>query len=146
MTITQYLGNGAISRGRLTISPALNVQVSTVPYLRNATDKEAVIQGIDTIRAALKNVQNLTWIKPTAEQTTTSFVNSVCSLNNGCILVLTNHRFPMFYPPEIRITGLALIKLVPMMDVVVGLLSLILTPRCMERTTSLLWTHLFSQG
>ncbi|KAK3209194.1 hypothetical protein GRF29_69g1056792 [Pseudopithomyces chartarum] len=77
MTITQYLGNGAISRGRLTISPALNVQVSTVPYLRNATDKEAVIQGIDTIRAALKNVQNLTWIKPTAEQTTASFVNSI---------------------------------------------------------------------
>lgn len=77
MTITQYLGNGAISRGRLTITPQLNTNVATAPYLKNATDKEAVIQGIDTMRAALKNVANLTWIKPTADQSTTSFVNSV---------------------------------------------------------------------
>jgi hypothetical protein len=66
MTITQYLGNGAISRGRLTITPQLNTQVATAPYLKNATDKEAVIQGIDTMRSALSKVQNLTWIKPTA--------------------------------------------------------------------------------
>lgn len=81
MTITQYLGNGAISRGRLTITPQLNTQVSTAPYLRNATDKEAVIQGIDFIRSALNKVQGLTWITPTADQSTTSFVNSVCPLS-----------------------------------------------------------------
>ncbi|OAG04148.1 cellobiose dehydrogenase [Paraphaeosphaeria sporulosa] len=77
MTITQYLGNGAISRGRLTITPQLNTQVATPPYLRNATDKEAVIQGIDTMRKALSNVPNLTWIKPTSGQDTTAFVNSI---------------------------------------------------------------------
>ncbi|KAJ4360241.1 uncharacterized protein N0V89_000801 [Didymosphaeria variabile] len=77
MTITQYLGNGAISRGRLTITPQLNTQVATAPYLRNATDKEAVIQGIDTMRSALSKVQGLTWIKPTAGQDTTAFVNSI---------------------------------------------------------------------
>ncbi|KAJ4291666.1 hypothetical protein N0V90_009561 [Kalmusia sp. IMI 367209] len=77
MTITQYLGNGAISRGRLTITPQLNTQVATAPYLRNATDKEAVIQGIDFIRSALNKVQGLTWITPTADQSSTSFVNSI---------------------------------------------------------------------
>ncbi|KAF1965471.1 FAD/NAD(P)-binding domain-containing protein [Bimuria novae-zelandiae CBS 107.79] len=77
MTITQYLGNGAISRGRLTVTPQLNTQVATAPYLRDAADKEAVIQGIDTMRAALDKVQGLTWIKPTAGQTTTAFVNSI---------------------------------------------------------------------
>jgi len=81
MTITQYLGTGTISRGRLDITPQLNTRVVTAPYLRNATDKEAVIQGIDFMRKALTPVANLTWVKPTASQDTTSFVNSVSPLS-----------------------------------------------------------------
>ncbi|KAF2703824.1 GMC oxidoreductase [Pleomassaria siparia CBS 279.74] len=77
MTITQYLGTGTTSRGRMTLQPNLNTRVSTVPYLRDAADKDAVIQGIDFIRSALSKVNGLTWITPTSSQTTTAFVNSI---------------------------------------------------------------------
>jgi hypothetical protein len=77
MTITQYLGNGATSRGRLDITPQLNTRVNTQPYLRDAGDKEAMIKGIDYIRSVLSGVSGLTWITPTTSQTTTAFVNSV---------------------------------------------------------------------
>jgi cellobiose dehydrogenase (acceptor) len=82
MTITQYLGMGTTSRGRADITPQLNMRVATQPYLRNAPDKEAVIAGIDYVRQALGNVQNLTWITPTSSQTTTAFVNSVSTYSS----------------------------------------------------------------
>ena len=78
MTITQYLGTGTTSRGRMTINGNLNTQVSTPPYLRDQLDKDAVIAGIDFIRGALSKVQGLTWVTPTTSQSTTAFVNSVC--------------------------------------------------------------------
>ncbi|KAF2745352.1 GMC oxidoreductase [Sporormia fimetaria CBS 119925] len=77
MTITQYVGTGTQSRGRMTILPTLNTRVSQAPYLRNAGDKEAVIQGIEYIRGVLSNIGNLTWIVPTVNQTTAEFVNLV---------------------------------------------------------------------
>jgi len=77
MTITQYLGTGTTSRGRMTILGNLNTQVSTAPYLREALDKEAVIAGIDFMRTALSKVQGLTWITPTTGQSTSAFVNSI---------------------------------------------------------------------
>ena len=77
MTITQYLGTGTTSRGRMVIQSNLNTRVATPPYLRDAGDKEAVIAGIDFIRSALSKVNGLTWITPTSSQTTTAFVNSV---------------------------------------------------------------------
>jgi cellobiose dehydrogenase (acceptor) len=77
MTITQYLGTGTTSRGRMAISPNMNTRVLTAPYLREAADKEAVIKGIDYMRGVLSQVQNLTWITPTESQNTTTWVNSV---------------------------------------------------------------------
>lgn len=77
MTITQYLGLGTTSRGRIDILPNMNTRVVTAPYLREAADKEAVIQGIEYIRSVLNGVQNLTWITPPLSQNTTAFVNSV---------------------------------------------------------------------
>jgi cellobiose dehydrogenase (acceptor) len=77
MTITQYVGTGTVSRGRMTIMPNMNTRVSTPPYLRDAHDKEAVVQGIEYIRGVLSKIENLTWIAPGANQTTTAFVNSV---------------------------------------------------------------------
>lgn len=77
MTITQYLGTGTVSRGRVEIMGNMNTHVATPPYLRNQYDKEAVIQGIEYIRGVLSQVQNLTWVAPSVNQTTTAFVNSV---------------------------------------------------------------------
>ncbi|KAH8705730.1 cellobiose dehydrogenase [Talaromyces proteolyticus] len=77
MTMTQYLGRGATSRGRMTITSGLNTEVSTLPYLRNENDIQAVIQGIVNLQNALKNVANLTWTYPTANESVTDFVNNM---------------------------------------------------------------------
>jgi cellobiose dehydrogenase (acceptor) len=77
MTITQYLGMGTTSRGRMGITPSLSTRVMTPPYLRDTHDKEAVVQGIEYIRGVLSQIQNLTWVEPKVNQTTTAFVNSV---------------------------------------------------------------------
>lgn len=77
MTVTQYLGTGSVSRGRMTITRQLNTIVSTPPYLRDQHDKEAVIQGILNLQESLKGVANLTWITPPSNVTVEAFVNSV---------------------------------------------------------------------
>ncbi|KAK4459122.1 putative cellobiose dehydrogenase precursor [Cladorrhinum samala] len=77
MTMSQYLGRGATSRGRMTITPGLTTVVSDVPYLKDNNDKEAVIQGIVNLQNALKNVKGLTWNYPPAGTTPRDFVNSL---------------------------------------------------------------------
>lgn len=77
MTMSQYLGRGATSRGRMTITPGLTTVVSDVPYLKDNNDKEAVIQGIVNLQNALKNVQGLTWNYPPPSMTPREFVNSL---------------------------------------------------------------------
>ncbi|KAK5628404.1 hypothetical protein RRF57_004119 [Xylaria bambusicola] len=87
MTMSQYLGRGAVSRGRMTITKALTTVVSTVPYLRDDNDVQAVIQGIKNLQSALKNVANLTWLLPDPNTTVEDYVNNVsptafCSRNH----------------------------------------------------------------
>jgi cellobiose dehydrogenase (acceptor) len=77
MTMSQYLGRGATSRGRMTITPSLTTIVSDVPYLKDPNDKEAVIQGIINLQNALKNVANLTWTYPNASISARDYVNNV---------------------------------------------------------------------
>ncbi len=77
MTITQYLGTGTTSRGRMTITKQLNTVVSTPPYLRDAHDREAVIMGLNSLRASLNGVSNLGWISPSSGAATEQFVDSV---------------------------------------------------------------------
>ncbi|KAK0710759.1 cellobiose dehydrogenase [Lasiosphaeris hirsuta] len=80
MTITQYLGTGSVSRGRMTITRQLNTIVSTPPYLRNEHDKAAVIQGLINFQESMKAVTNLSWITPKSNVTAAQFVNSVPAL------------------------------------------------------------------
>ncbi len=77
MTITQYLGVGAVSRGRMTITRRLDTFVSLPPYLHDDFDKEAIIKGIENVQAILNKVSNLTWITPTPNITVAAFVNSL---------------------------------------------------------------------
>ncbi|KAJ9132135.1 Carbohydrate-binding module family 1 protein [Coniochaeta hoffmannii] len=77
MTMSQYLGRGSVSRGRMTITPALDTVVTTAPYLHDDFDKQAVIQGIKNLQAALSGIQNLTWILPRPNQTVEDFVNTM---------------------------------------------------------------------
>lgn len=77
MTMSQYLGRGAKSRGRMTITPGLSTVVSTHPYLRDPEDVKAVIQGIKNLQAALKGVEGLEWKVPDPSTTVEDFVNNV---------------------------------------------------------------------
>lgn len=80
MTLTQYLGTGSVSRGRLTINSQLRTIVSQSPYLNDANDKAAVVQGVQNVRDALSKVSGLQWIRPSASQTSKAFVDSVSLL------------------------------------------------------------------
>ncbi len=77
MTLSQYLGRGVVSRGRMTITAGLATAVTEHPYLHNDGDKEAVIQGIKNLQAALNVIPNITWVVPTADTTIEDFINNV---------------------------------------------------------------------
>lgn len=77
MTLSQYLGRGAKSRGRMTITRNLNTVVSDVPYLKDANDVLAVIQGIKNLMAALDKVEGLNYTYPTPGTSIEDFVNKV---------------------------------------------------------------------
>lgn len=80
MTLSQYLGRGVVSRGRMTITGDLSTAVTTHPYLHNPGDKEAVIQGIKNMVASLSTIKNLTFILPPANTTIDAWVNGVSLL------------------------------------------------------------------
>lgn len=77
MTLSQYLGRGALSRGRMTITAALTTQVSTPPYLNDKNDLAAVIQGLQNVMDAMNTIPNVTWVKPAPGQSATDYVNSL---------------------------------------------------------------------
>ncbi|KAK0708434.1 cellobiose dehydrogenase [Lasiosphaeris hirsuta] len=77
MTLSQYLGRGVSSRGRMTITSNLDTAVSLHPYLHNEYDKEAVILGIKSLIASLNVIPNITWVLPPPNTTVESFVNNM---------------------------------------------------------------------
>lgn len=81
--MSQYLGRGQVSRGRTTISADLSMTVSTQPFFHNDGDKEAVIQGIKNIQAALAGVKGLEWIRPLGNQSAEDYVDSLLVTANG---------------------------------------------------------------
>lgn len=81
--MSQYLGRGQVSRGRTTITSGLSMSVSTQPFFHDDGDKEAVIQGIKNLQAALANVTDLVWVRPEPEQTAEDYVDSLLVTANG---------------------------------------------------------------
>lgn len=77
MTLSQYLGRGVQSRGRMTITSGLATVVSTHPYFHNPADKEAVIAGIKKFQAALNVIPNITWVLPPPNGTVEEYVDSL---------------------------------------------------------------------
>ncbi|RGP81314.1 cellobiose dehydrogenase [Fusarium longipes] len=77
ITISQYLGRGAKSRGRMTITSALNTVVSENPYLNDAEDKKAVVAALDNLRKALSGVQGLEWLQPAPGVTSQKYVDDM---------------------------------------------------------------------
>lgn len=83
MTLSQYLGRGQVSRGRTTITGSLGMTVSTQPFFHNDGDREAVIQGIENMQAALSNIEGLEWVVPAANQSAADYVDSLLVTANG---------------------------------------------------------------
>ncbi|KLP05748.1 putative cellobiose dehydrogenase [Fusarium fujikuroi] len=77
ITISQYLGRGAKSRGRMTITSALNTVVSGNPYLNDAEDKKAVVKALDNLRKALSGVEGLEWLQPAPGVTSQKYVDDM---------------------------------------------------------------------
>lgn len=77
MTLAQYLGRGATSRGRTTIELGLNMVVSTLPWLQNSGDLEAVVTSIEHVVAAMNKVPGLTWLQPPSNVTAADYVANV---------------------------------------------------------------------
>ncbi|KAF1351268.1 hypothetical protein BDV97DRAFT_351484 [Delphinella strobiligena] len=77
MTISNYLGLGQVASGRATINSDLNMIVETSPEsLSNAADRDAIVHGINSMRAALQNVSDLTILSPTNDISAEDYVDS----------------------------------------------------------------------
>lgn len=76
MTLSLYLGRGAVSRGRTTIGKGLNMVVSTLPY-GDPNDLAAVATAIDHMVAALKPIPQLTWNLPPTNLTGAEYLATV---------------------------------------------------------------------
>ena len=74
MIMSQYLGRGVTSRGRMSIDGNMKTHVAEHPYLRDENDVAAVVQSIENIRHALKGYANLTFAVPADNQTTADYV------------------------------------------------------------------------
>lgn len=75
-TITQYLGRGKTSTGRVTMTPNLDLDISTLPYINTAEDKAAIIAGINKVRKAFSNSSTISVVYPAANQTTEDFLTA----------------------------------------------------------------------
>jgi len=84
MTLSQYLGRGATSRGEASITRSLTMTVTQHPFLRTAEDIAAVIQGIENVRNAIKGYANLTFLYPEPTINTTAYVAAVSILSLVC--------------------------------------------------------------
>ncbi|KAI1113507.1 cellobiose dehydrogenase [Nemania sp. NC0429] len=77
MIMSQYLGRGSTSRGRMTIRQGLDTFVSDPPYLKDENDKLAVIASIEGIRKAISGYPNLKFSIPPSNQTTKEYVDGI---------------------------------------------------------------------
>ncbi|KAJ8120943.1 hypothetical protein O1611_g10229 [Lasiodiplodia mahajangana] len=77
MIMSQYLGRGSTSRGRMTIRQGLDTFVSDPPYLKDENDKLAVITSIDGLRKTLSSYTGLKFSFPASNQTAKEYVDGI---------------------------------------------------------------------
>ena len=80
ITLTQLLGRGSFSKGRMTISERLNTLASVPPYLRNDLDREVVIHAFENVKKMMENVEELSWTMPPPYLSARQFVETVSTL------------------------------------------------------------------
>jgi len=76
ITVSQYLGTGVTSRGRLGITSSLTTTVHTPPYLKNENDIQAVIKSLNNFIVAAKKISGVTFHFPSPTQTAEDYVRT----------------------------------------------------------------------
>jgi len=74
LTLSQYLGTGFTTRGRITIASNLGMVTSVSPYDMTAADLDATVQGVANLQKGLSTIKDLTWIYPKAGQSAADYV------------------------------------------------------------------------
>lgn len=74
MVLSQYLGRGKKSRGTMTINPDLTMSVSDLPYVKDAGDIAAIVQGIKNLKDVIAKNPKLTMKYPAATDSVEDFV------------------------------------------------------------------------
>ncbi|KAG0643000.1 hypothetical protein HOY80DRAFT_1134116 [Tuber brumale] len=76
ITASQYIGTGLKSRGRMTISSDLTMNVTTSPHLNDPHDIEAVIQSVQLFVDAISVDDSITILHPAPGLSTAEYVNN----------------------------------------------------------------------
>jgi len=74
MTISQYLGRGKVSKGRATITAALNMVVSDLPYINNDGDLAAIKTGLQSVFDSLSTDKRIKVVAPAANTSIDSYL------------------------------------------------------------------------
>jgi cellobiose dehydrogenase (acceptor) len=77
LTISNYLGRGSVGRGALSINGALNMQVTTSPYLAAQADTDAVVASLKSMIKAIQKNPAIEVTVPPAGTTIEAYVASV---------------------------------------------------------------------
>ncbi|KAJ3037383.1 hypothetical protein HDV00_001749 [Rhizophlyctis rosea] len=77
VTLSQYLGTGKTSRGRLTITSNLRTVVSTPPWAQTAADVQAIADGLSVVYKALSKLPGIRWIYPSPGASDSDILNYV---------------------------------------------------------------------
>jgi cellobiose dehydrogenase (acceptor) len=81
LTVSQYLGTGTVTRGRIVITSTLDMSIDVEPYATTGADREAVIQGVQNLLDAVSaagevNGTAITVLQPASGQTAEDYVDS----------------------------------------------------------------------
>ena len=74
MVLSQYLGRGKTSRGRLTINQDLTLSFAQLPFVNTSEDVAVIVQGIKNVKAAIAKNSKLSLLFPTPSQSIEDFV------------------------------------------------------------------------
>ncbi|KAA8893690.1 cellobiose dehydrogenase-like protein [Sphaerosporella brunnea] len=80
VTVSQYLGTGSQSRGRIVIKSNLDMTVGASPYALGGADKAAIVSGVSNMLRAVQgftyNGTAITVLQPPAGQTAQQYVDA----------------------------------------------------------------------
>ncbi|KAF4549314.1 Dehydrogenase-like protein [Elsinoe fawcettii] len=74
MVLSQYLGRGKTSRGKLVINKDLTMSIAQNPFVNTQGDRDAIVQGIKNVLAALAKNPRITVLQPAAGVSVETFV------------------------------------------------------------------------